>query len=88
MRPATLIRLAILGLTSLLVVFVNDHPSERARGAPLYESDGLAVLAVSALLVVVLATLSGRRSWLGYMLVPLTLGVGMVAYIIGTARFD
>jgi hypothetical protein len=81
-RLAALISLAILGLTALLVVFVNDNPERHARGS-LFESDGLALLAVSTILVVVVAALGGKQSWLGYALVQLTLGVSIVGYMIG-----
>jgi hypothetical protein len=85
-RLATFISLAILGLNSLLVVFVNDHPSEYSRGGPIFESDGLALLAVSTILVVVVAALWGQQSWLGYALVPLTLAASIVGCVIGTAK--
>jgi hypothetical protein len=86
-RVAVFISLAILGLTALLVVLGNDSRAA-ARGSPIFESEGLFLLAVSAILVVVVAALWDNESWLAYALVPLTLAASIVGCVVGTANLD
>jgi hypothetical protein len=79
----------MLGLTGLLVALVNDSlDNEMPEETPPFEPYGLGLLAVSTLLVVVLAAMFGRQPWLGHALVPLTSGVAIVAFLVGVARFD
>jgi hypothetical protein len=86
MRLAAFISLAILGLTALLVVLGNDNrAAARVKGAPLFESDGLAILGVAALVVVV-AALWGKQSCVSYALVPLAVGASILGLVIGTFR--
>jgi hypothetical protein len=88
-RPKALMSLAVLGVTALFVVLANDRlDHENARGDDLFESYGLGVLAVGALLVQVLATKYNRQTWLRNALVPFTSAVAIVSLLIGIARFD
>jgi hypothetical protein len=84
MRLAAFTSLAILGLTALLVVLVNDNQTAGCfRNCAGWEPVGLALLAVFAMVVVV-AALWGKQSCLAYAVVPLTLAVSIVALMIGT----
>jgi multisubunit Na+/H+ antiporter MnhB subunit len=85
MRLAAFTSLAILGLTALLLVLVNDSRTA-AQGAPYFESNGLTILGVAAILVVVVAALGGKQSCVSYAFVPLTLGASIVGLAIGTCQ--
>ena len=78
---------SMLVLTALAILGINSRlDSANLRGGPLLQTESLIILTVFGILVVL-----GGRSWSGiwaYALSPMTAFVIVIAYVLGTARFD
>jgi hypothetical protein len=78
---------SMLTLAGLVILQINSRLGHtNLRGGPLLQTESLIILAVFGGLVVL-----GGRQWTGiwaYALSPMTAFVIVVAYVLGTARFD
>ena len=77
----------MLTLAALAILSINDRLDHtNLRGGPTLQTESIITLAVFGVLVVL-----GGRAWTGlwaYALSPMTAFVIVVAYVLGTARFD
>jgi hypothetical protein len=85
--PLICLCFSMLTLAALGILSLNDRLDHtNLRGGPLFQTESIIILAVFGLLVVL-----GGRYWTGfwaYALSPMTAFVIVVAYVLGTARFD